>query len=223
MKIILLHGDDYKKSYERLMRFINTARKRGWSIERINSKDNIADVLVSQSLFNDDKLFILEGPKNLSKSKVKWLKENIKDIEGTLVIYGKKSLGKRFIKSLPKIDTKEEFKLPKIIWGFLDSLYPGNATNSIKLFKNLTENEPAEFIFTLIAQRVRDLYFVKVASDSIDYPSWRKNKLINQMRKFKSGQLERLIKKLSEADLKSKTSKENISDLLDFIIVSELK
>jgi hypothetical protein len=205
------------------MKFINSAKKRGWNIERISSKDNIADAFVAQSLFEANKLFILEDPNNLSKSKLKWLKENIDELDGTLVIYSKKSLGKRLIKALPKLHKEEEFKLPKIIWSFLESLYPGNATNSLKLFKKFTENKPAEFIFTLIAQRVRDMYFLKVAPESIDYPSWRKNKLKSQLRKFDDGQLEKLITKLSEADLKSKTSKENISDLLDFIIISELE
>lgn len=32
MKIIILHGDDNVKSYERLKKFIDTARNRSWEV-----------------------------------------------------------------------------------------------------------------------------------------------------------------------------------------------
>lgn len=223
MKVILLHGDDYQKSYERLLKFIDTAINRNWKIKRINSSENIFDELISQSLFKENLFYILEEPEKLSKEKIKWLRENCKNLEGTTVIYSTKTLNKTLIKSLPEFDKEEEFQLPKIIWSFLESIYPGNSKNLLKLFHKMIEHDAVEFIFTLIARQVRDMYFLKVAPESIDYPSWRKGKLMNQMRKYKEGQLEKLIIEISNADIKSKTTSANISELLDFIIVCELQ
>ncbi|MBN1168395.1 hypothetical protein JXA63_00740 [Candidatus Woesebacteria bacterium] len=223
MRIILVHGDNLQKSYERLGKFIDSAKKREWVVERFNANDKIQDILVSQSLFGEKKLFILEDAEKLDKNKLKWMKGFLDDIEGTLVIYSGKTLTKTFINSLPKIDKIENFELPKIIWSFLDSLYPGNSTNSLKMFNKLIETDAPEFIFTLIVRQVRDMYYLKIAPESIDYPSWRKNKLTAQMRKYKDGQLERFLKKLAEADMKTKTSVVNITDLLDYIIISELE
>lgn len=223
MRLILLHGDDYKKSFDRLETFIDSAKKRNWNIERLSSQDNISDALISQSLFGEEKLFIIEDADRINKGKIKWMTENLESIEGTLVLYSKKSLNKTFIKSLPELKKIEEYKLPKIIWSFLDSLYPGNSRNSLKLFHKLLEHEAAEFIFNFVARQVRDMYFLKIAHDSLDYPSWRKGKLIAQARKFNGDQLERLVKKLSDADIKSKTSKGNIAELLDYIIITELE
>jgi DNA polymerase III delta subunit len=223
MKIILLHGDDYQKSYERLIKFGDSAKKRDWKVERIDPSENIADILVSQSLFYENKLYVLEDFDKLNKGKLGWMKDILPDLDGTLVLYSKKTINKSTVKLLPGLHKEEEFKLPKIIWSFLDSFYPGNSTNTLKLFHKLIERDAPEFVFSLLVRQVRDMYYLKVAPDSLDYPSWRKNKLLNQMRKYKDGQLEKLIIKLSEADMKTKSSPQEISDLLDFIIITELK
>lgn len=223
MKLILLHGDDNKKSYDRLSKFIDSAKKRKWSIERFNATDNIADLLVSQSLFDNKKLYIMDDVDKLNKKKLQWMRDNLDEIDGTLVLYSKKEVSKTLMRSLPMIDKTEEFKLPKIIWSFLDSLYPGNARNSLKLFHNLIQNDAPEFVFSLIVKQIRDMYYLKLDSDSIDYPSWRKNKLMSQSKKYDDNKLENMILKLSKADLKTKTSHANIADQLDLIIATELE
>ena len=134
------------------------------------------------------------------------------------------------MKQLPKIDKVEEFKLPKLIWSFLDSCFPGNAKNALLLLHEIIKNEPVEFVFSLLAKHLRDLYWVKVdsppgqrPSGPVAYPSWRVEKLKRQSHKFSEGSLEDLINSLAQADIKAKTSQGELIDLLDFIIATKLE
>ena len=153
MKTILLHGDYTQASYERLQKFIKVAKKRGWEIQRINSNKSLSlpEALTSTALFASNRLFVLEGVRNIKKQELDWLAKKSAKIEGNLVIYHGGFLPQTILKSLPK-DTKiEEFKLPRLIFAFLDSFFPKNSKKALKLFHQVSEKEPVEFIFALLA------------------------------------------------------------------------
>ena len=161
MKIIVLHGDDYLKSYDRLQVFVKTARKRGWNIKKItDNSQNIPDALVQDSLFEKEKLVVINNSNLINKSTLNWFKKKSESINATLVIYQDKTLSKTFLKSLPKVDKEEEYKLPKIIWTFLDSFYPGNIKVILSLLHDLIKKQPIEFIFMLLVKHLRDIYWV---------------------------------------------------------------
>ena len=224
MKIIVLHGDDSLRSYERLQKFIDVAKSRGLEIEKIYDKSkSVSEVLSSTSLFTPERFFVLEDISLITKGDGEWLKKKIDELDGTLVIFHEGTISKTFLKSIPAPTKIEEFKLPKLIWSFLDSFWPGDATNALKLLHKLTENEPIEFVFALLARHLRDLYWVQNDVKSVPYPSWRVGKLTQQANKFKNSKLSKIINDLADADIKSKTSSENLLDLLDFIIATKLK
>ena len=58
---------------------------------------------------------------------------------------------------------------------------------------------------------------------SIPYPSWRVGKLKSQASKFTIEQLKYLIEKLSEIDIKVKTSKADLTNELDLLIIKQLE
>lgn len=224
MKIIVLHGDHVGKSYERLQRFIDVAKKRGWRIERItDNKQNISEALVSEGLFGEKKLVIIDGVKLINKKDGEWLKKNKDLINVDVVVYHKGLVTKTALKVLPAPDKVEEFKLPKLIWNFLDSFYPGNAKNCLELLHEIVKNEPLELVFFLLVKQVRDIYWAKVDPKTLPYPSWRMGKLKNLASKFNEKLLKKIINDFAKADIKSKTSKAKLLDELDFIITTRLE
>ena len=205
MKIIVLHGDYTTKLYERLTKFIEVAKKRNWEI--VND-------LISQtpSLFNKECLTIVRKYNSISKSDIR----NIVKAPGTLVIYNEGNVSQLFLKELPK-DTKiEEFKLPKIIWNFLDNI-------SVKLLHEIIKTEPIEFVFSVLAKRFRDLYWMKVSEDTLTYQPWQIGKLKRQAQKYSVETLKEIINKLAEIDIKVKTSKADLISELDLMLIKSLE
>jgi DNA polymerase III delta subunit len=224
MKLIILHGDNTLKSYERLLKFVEVARERGWEVARVVDKtQNIPEILASESLFGSQKLVVIEKINFINKKTSSWLKTNFKTTNANLVIYHQGIISKTFLKLLPKPDKIEEYKLPKLIWSFLDSFSPGNARNCLLLLHVLVKDEPIEFVFSLLAKHVRDLYWVKTDPKSVPYPSWRVGKLSRQAGKFSKTKLIDTIVCLANADIKVKTTQENLINLLDFIIATQLE
>lgn len=224
MKTIVLHGDDERRLYERLAKFIETARSRSWEVAYLDDPSiSIQEQLCSSSLFGNERFFITRDIARLGKKELEWLNKKSKDVSGNLIIYHEGYISQAILKSLPK-DTKiEEFKLPVILWNFLDGLYPGNSSKSIKLFHQLIEKEAPEFIFTLMAKLFRDLYLAKTDTASLPYPNWRVGKLKAQSVKFSIDKLKYLINKLAEIDINVKTSKSDLTNELDLLIIKLLE
>src|SRR3990170_7557102 len=141
MKIIVLHGDNTLERYNRLQTFIKVARKRNWEIVRIlDNTKNLSEAVMSEGLFEKEKLIVVEDLKTFAKS-AKWLKKNSEKYDSTIIIYNKGTLNKTFLNGLPKPNKVEEFKLPKLIWNFLDSFYPGNAKICIRLLHEIIKKD----------------------------------------------------------------------------------
>jgi len=205
MKIIILHGDNTPKSYERLSKFIEVAKKRGWEI----TNDEISR---TPSLFNIERLTILRKYTLLSKKDL----PNILKTPGILVIYNEGAIPQTFLRQLPKETKIEEFKLPKIIWNFLDNI-------SVKYLHEVIKTEPIEFVFSVLAKRFRDLYWVKASEDSLPYQPWQIAKIKRQAQKYTTRKVVQIISKLAEIDIKVKTSKADLISELDLLLIKSLE
>lgn len=139
MKIIILHGDDTIKSYERLTKFIDEAKKRGWDI--VN--DKIED---TPSLFGTEKLIIVRDHKIIGKKELNLIKK----IPGTLVIY---TTGLHPAVSLKMInpDKTEKFELPQLLWKFLDNM-------TVKSLHELIKTQPVEYILAMMTWKLKQKY-----------------------------------------------------------------
>lgn len=222
MKIIILHGDYLSASYARLSRFIEVAKRRGWQPTFLDSPENISEKLSSVSLFGQPPFFVIKGINKWPLSTLKKTKKVLEKGEGTVVIHHDDFLGKGILDSLPKGAKLEEFKLPRLIFDFLDSFYPGNSKKALTLLHEVLKREPPEFVFALLGRHVRDLYWAKTDS-SLPVAAWRVKKLKNQAGKFTEESLEDIIKSLSETDIKVKTSQAEITSSLDLLILTLLK
>lgn len=210
--------------YERLVKFIETARSRSWEVAYLDDPAlSIQEQLSSSSLFGSERFFIVRDISRLRKKEIEWLNKKSDDLPGNLIIYHEGYIPQGILKGLPKDSKVEEFKFPVILWSFLDGLYPGNSERSIKQFHQIIEKEAPEFLFTLIAKLFRDLYWVKTDQASLPYPNWRVGKLKVQSSKYSIDLLKNLIDKLSEIDIKVKTSKADLTNELDLLIIKQLE
>lgn len=224
MKIIVLHGEDTVKSYERLKRFIEAARERSWEVANLDESETaFEENLSSPSLFGADRFFILRDIRKLGKKEIGWLAKKSAGLSGTLIIYHEGEISRTFLKSLPKETKTEEFKLPKLIWDFLEHIYPGNSVTLIKEFHTVIKREAPEFVFTLIARQFKNLYYIKSASKELPFQEWQIARLKRQAGKFTPEQLRELIGTLAEIDIKVKTSKADLVSSLDLMIVKQLE
>src|SRR3990167_8115433 len=128
MKIILLHGDHTSQSLLRLQAFIDSAVKRKFEIVRIerSSPKDFESILANTSLFESEKLYLIKDTSILNKESIKVINRLHKFTPGVLVIHTGSSASS-IAKQLPSGTKVEEYKLPKIIFTFLESLFPGNS------------------------------------------------------------------------------------------------
>lgn len=225
MKIIIIHGDDVDKIAIRLDKFKVEAIKRKWLVRQIefDGKNNIFETINSNDLFCTEQLYILYEPAKFREKELKWLFQRSQIIGGTLVITSKSLLSKNFIKKTPNVSKVEKYQLPEYLWKFLESFYPGNQKQCLNLFHSLTDNQPVQFVFSMLSRQLASLYMVKLDSKSMKLPPWRLSKLKNHAKKFTKEKLKLVIQAMSEIDIKAKTSNANLGDLLDLLIVTELK
>lgn len=224
MKIIVLHGDDTTKSYERLKKFTDVAHERSWEITNLDeTSQNIEETLSATSLFGSQQFFILRDIRKLDKKEFSWLDKKSSDLPGNLIIYNEGIINATILKSFPKETKIEEYKLPVILWNFLDNLVPGKGDNSVRTLHKIIEKEPIEFIFSLISRHFRDLYWVKTDAPSAGFPFWKLSKLRSQAFKFTPESLKVIIEKLSEIDIEVKTSKADLISELDLLLIKQLE
>ena len=224
MKIILLHGDDEIKSYERLQKFVDTAKSRSWEVVYLDESPlSFQEAISSTPLFPGERFFVLRDIKKLGKKETDWFKKKSEGLQGNLVIYYPGTANVTLVKSLPESLKVEEFKLPKIVFEFLGSLMPKNAKKALELLHELLKKDPPEFVFSFLSKHLRDLYWVKRDEKSLPYPSWRVGKLREQASKFSISQLRELINKLAEIDIEIKTSETQIMPALDLLIATKLE
>jgi DNA polymerase III delta subunit len=226
MNIIILYGENEPLLQERLGRYLEHAKKKNWQIERFNSdsKGSLAEFLSSGNLFAKDRIFIIDEAQTLLPKDFAWLNKNNDSLPGYLIAVAGGRPNAKLLKSLPKKAKLEEFKLPKLIFTFLDSFYPGNTSKVIRILKEMEKTQPVEFVFTLLARHMRDLYWVSLNEKSLPYAeSWRIGKLKSQSKKFDKGNLKQIIAALSEIDMAAKTSQGELCDLLDQAILNCLE
>lgn len=224
MNLIVIHGDYVAASYSRLDELIKDAKKRGWEIKKISANNRLrfSEQLSTKSLFEKDSLYIFDQLTKLPEKELKWLNNNEKNLNINFVLYHTNFIPAKILRLLPKHKV-EEFKLPRLIWNFLDSFYPGNSKKCLYLLHKVCENEPVEFVLALLSRRLKDLYIAKIDPKDLDYAAWRVSKLKTQSKRFTKEQLKEVISALASADVEAKQSKLPLLTSLDLIITSKLE
>jgi len=141
MKIIVLHGNDTEKSYNRLTTFINEAKKRGWRTAEFSLEE-----VSNQTLFDEEGFFILYDYKLLDKKVL----EKLKNYSGNLIIYNKGKIPAPSLKVINP-DKIELFELPVLLWKFLDHM-------TIEGLHELVKTNAPEYILAMMAWKFKQNY-----------------------------------------------------------------
>jgi len=225
MKITIIHGDNSTASINFLKSTLGGFSQKGILISRISKESplSLMEALSAGDLFNAEAAFVLEEPTKLSDKDIDWIYRSAGKLPGNLLIYNDSQLPLAFVKKLSSVSETKEFKLPRSLFVFLDSFLPGGAGRCVNLLHDLLKKEAPEFIFAVFCKQVRDLYWAKVAPETLAYPSWRVSRLARQADYFSEAKLKKALSSLARIDFSTKTSSQELVSSLDLLIVSLLQ
>ncbi len=224
MKIIVLHGENEVAARERLLSFIVEAKKRGWVTEVIKKGDFVSEKLALGNLYFFNTLLIVDDYHFLTKKDFDFLKKNFDKTEKVLVICGfGENISQSVLNNFPKGTKIEKFDCPKIVFEFLDSIFPGNLEKTLKLLHKVLEKTPPELLLHNFFTRIRDLYWVKTDPSTLPYNSRRVYYLEKQAAHFTKDELERILSYLADIDVEAKMSSLGIDYYLDLLVFKYLQ
>ncbi len=188
---IILHGENIVASRERLIQLIKLAKKQGVrDIIRLNGTKIIQGELIqsieSGSLFGTDKLVVIERllSRPVSKEKNQLISYLGRlDANENLILWEEKSIAAGTLNKLKNF-TFEVFKISPVIFKFLDSVRPKNATEILNYKQAATALDAPELVFYLLARRITDLIIAKDKPNQLKNSPWQKTRLISQASNF---------------------------------------
>jgi DNA polymerase III delta subunit len=218
--ITILHGDNFVASRNALKHQIDIFKSQSptanLGVKRFAANKleaaTLTQILESTSLFGQDQLLVISNLLGLpqSQSKDQLIKILLNNQNQPICLWEKKtlsaSLKKQFLKA-----TIKEFKTPKIVFKFLDSLKPNNSQTSLKLLHQSYQKDAPELIFYLLGRRLSQLIQAKDSADVLKGAPWQINKLKAQAKNFTLNQLLNLHQKLLNLDLQIKTGQTDLS------------
>lgn len=227
--ITIIHGDDLASSrsffYEQKKKARSPLFLEG---EKVTLTDLI-QVLEGGSLFENAKMVFIENLISSKKSS-----KTLNDLIGlinthnTCEIYlweGKK-LNEKDLSLFKETDVRL-FKLPTVLFTFLESIKPSNASYQIGLFHKVLSTLNAEFIFSMMVRQFRLL--LSISSEGKEeleeikkLAPWQKRKLERQASSFSEKKLLESYQKLFTIDLEQKTGASPLSlgHAIDFFLFS---
>jgi len=218
--ITILHGDNFVASRNALKHQIDIFKSQSptanLGVKKFEANKleaaTLTQILESTSLFGQDQLLVISNLLGLpqSQSKDQLIKILLNNQNQPICLWEKKtlsaSLKKQFLKA-----TIKEFKTPKIVFKFLDSLKPNNSQTSLKLLHQSYQKDAPELIFYLLGRRLSQLIQAKDSADVLKGAPWQINKLKAQAKNFTLNQLLNLHQKLLNLDLQIKTGQTDLS------------
>ncbi len=227
--ITVIHGDHTEASRNELNRLKLTAK--GKEIRQLDGrnldKTALTQALESSSLFGGDTLVIIENLFSRIGKKTKLVEELAKIIAASskssdVVLWEYKEVGANVTKNLGTNIQIKLFKMPAIIFHFLDGLAPSQAKTLIDLYQRLVENEAPELVFTMIVRRIRQLIQLRDGVTPDGLAGWQASRLTAQAKLFTMNSLLLMEKKLLEIEYSIKTgaSPFTLSQHLELFIVN---
>jgi len=224
--ITVFHGDSLVMSRKAFLEALETARGENKEVVHLEGKtlspNKLTLALESKSLFKDDKNIFIENLLSLPKSKEK---EKLTKILGDnrslgIFLWEGRELNRSFLEENHHFKF-QIFKLPSIIFKFLENLRPGNTQVLLDFFHQSLERDDPEMVFALLIRQIRLLILAKEGEKYLTGAGWQKSKLINQAKLFTQEQLKIIYKKLLLIDFQKKTSQTPFSliSCLDLLLM----
>ena len=212
--MIILHGEDVSASRKRLIEIIDKAKLDDLEIFEFGNENinltSLMQAVESQSLFGQERLIVIEGLVKLSDGIKKYL--SVQN-QSNIVIWEGKKLSAAQIKSLGKSQA-QEFKLPQLLFTFLDGIGIREKQSLMKLLEDLLTQQNGDLVFALYHRRLRHLLLVANKVDEMlaleKLAGWQLGKLSNQAKKIGAEKIDRNYKKCFEYDLARKSGKTSL-------------
>ena len=192
--MIIVHGEDTKKSYSFLSELTYGYKEKGFSVLSYDASElditSLEQKLIPLDLFGRQNLLVISqifsGVKSKQKESLKKTLQFYQD--KPIILYEQKEITSASLKAFSSSQI-ESFKIPPAIFKFLESLTPGSES-SVSLYSDLLSQglEP-EFVFAMIVRQIRLLLKAKVAPQDIKIHPFAKKKLLYQVQKFGLSQL----------------------------------
>jgi DNA polymerase III delta subunit len=209
--ITIIHGEDTASSRNYLAEY----RQRVTNLVTFDAATvtltDLAQVLEGGGLFSTDKSVLIEQlftKKKKSDELDAIVSYLTKQSDADIVSWEGKELLPSLLKKFPKA-TVHSYKLPSSLFQFVDSLTPGNTTQSLQLFHTTLTTADPEMIFAMLIRQFRLLLAVAESTADIDemkrLAPWQQQKLTKQAKTFSTKQLRLLYTQLAEIDLSQKT------------------
>ncbi len=196
--ILVLHGDDIAASRSELNRIKEDAKREGKEIIYIDGKSIQEDIYIqalsSSSLFDQERVMIIEqflSSKEKRKKNAQKYLELLNEYKNSseIILWEEKEVSKSIIQSMQKIAQIKQFKLPTVIFQFLDAIRPGNQKHILQLSHIVMKEQSPEFIVAMTQKRVKQLLFILCGKDYQELQRWQKARLTNQAKHFTLKQL----------------------------------
>jgi DNA polymerase III delta subunit len=235
--IYIFHGDNIDVSRKAFIEAIAKLKAGGIEeVVRLNGaeivRSDLIQALESQSLFGGDRIVAIDGlfSRRVSKEKdllISYILSSLVLLPSSFFLLlweGKRILatGLKKFTGKPGVEMKE-FKLPRLLYTFLDRIYPQNGKPASVIFNQLIEEEPVELVFYWMVKRITELILENSsAGQGSGYDDWKRQKLIEQASKWSGKGLVNFHKKLTEIDeaIKTGSTPSDLSSHLDILLVN---
>lgn len=228
--ITIVHGDNIEESQVKFSQIKSSVGNVTTIEGSTASKEILFDYFSGSSLFYSDKNIAIENllsknrpSKNLD-SMVDLINKN-SDI-GEIMLWEEKELTAKALSQFP--DAKVLiYKIPKLIFNFLDAIKPDNGKQLVILFHELIKNTSIEIVLFMLIRQLRFLIALSskeanLIDDALRMAPWQRGKMHKQASLFSAIELKIIHGKLYKIDVGSKTGKLNmpLSSAIDIFLLS---
>lgn len=200
--IIILHGQDDVASRNYLSNLVSKDPHGVLKLEKVDLQvERLSQIVSGLSLFGETRKIVIENYlKQRSFDKGDAIREMLNTFLGEVVLWED---GQRLKTALSYFNEARimEFKVPSVVFKFLDNVRPLAAKENIVFFRQALVGSSPEIIFSLLARR-----FVDLLSPSEKAADWQKVRLKNQANFFSEMRIKVAIEQLLEMDIAQKTS-----------------
>lgn len=231
--IYIFHGDNSEVSRKSFIELIGKLKADGINeVVRLNGVDIIQSDLIqaveSQSLFGGDRIVAIEGlfSRHVSKEKdslLSYLALSLKP--SALLLWEPKKISPASLKKFTGrkgIEIKE-FKITRLLYTYLDRIFPKNGKSASAVFNQLILEEPAELVFYWTVKRTAELILENSPMFSNGgFDDWRKQKIIDQSSKWTKKGLVSFHRRLVEIDeaVKTGSTPSDLTSHLDIALLN---
>jgi len=212
LKITVFSGEDFVSSRKAYTEYLGQLREKDFELIVISGKDltkeSLTGVLGSPSLFGKKKALSIENFLSLPKSQEKesLIKFLLTFLEGEVVFWEVKEISKTEKEIFPSASVIKNFKLPEVLFSFLEQISPGRPEENLKSFQSAILQTDANFLFLMFVRQVRQLIMAKSSRWLETQSPWLRVKIQKQSQKFSLEELKSIYQKLLQIDYQQKTS-----------------